>query len=234
MNKKDSVYSEKKGVYTKSENTLFNNSEIPKFKQYNKSLVKSSTQKAVRRNNPESALRTAKSWMMIDANDFMRRLPVIIMEDAILHPKFIEIIEIMKRAGRKGFQFTPEEKDMLLTVVNDIAKTETRDDFLFINKDTEEAYSQTHNHDNKTIRELTDDEWEVVRGLSYRSSAGGLEFDVRLMRQMSETFKYRFLNKPEWKFDDMSKYFPNEEIKFDDIKYATDDDIVLAGVDFHC
>ena len=52
------------------------------------SLMKSATQKAVRRNKPESAVACVRLMGSLDPIGAARRMAVIALEDAILHPDY--------------------------------------------------------------------------------------------------------------------------------------------------
>ena len=100
-----------------------------------KRVLKSGLQKDVRQCKPDEAVRIAKSFITLDAKDFLRRLPVITLEDVMLHPDIDRVVELYKRSGRKSFVMTDVEKDFLLQYVWQIAKSEYRDNFWKNNPD---------------------------------------------------------------------------------------------------
>lgn len=78
--------------------------KFPPVRIYMPSLLKSNLQKAVRRRHIEEAFATAKHFLAQDANELLRRLPIIMCEDSMLHPiLFMEIVWLMA-AVSKGYR----------------------------------------------------------------------------------------------------------------------------------
>jgi hypothetical protein len=81
------------------------------------SLLKSNLQKAVRRRQSAAAFATLKHLLAQDANELLRRLPVIMCEDTLLHPRlFIEVVWLMAAAS-KGYALTLEDAQILTDCV---------------------------------------------------------------------------------------------------------------------
>jgi hypothetical protein len=59
-----------------------------------KRVLKSGLQKAIRQCQPEQAMRIAKSFLEVDAKDCLRRLPVITLEDVMLHPEMDRLMDL--------------------------------------------------------------------------------------------------------------------------------------------
>lgn len=97
----------------------------PKF-FYKVQLLKSALQKSIRRGLQATAVRLAWQLMCQDLNSFLRRLPLIIMEDSCLHPRFPHIIWLMI-AYSKHRKLSKEDVEMLLSVVEDVANCDYRD-----------------------------------------------------------------------------------------------------------
>ncbi|MCK9544429.1 MAG: SWIM zinc finger family protein [Novosphingobium sp.] len=200
---------------------------------YSKSLLKSATQKAVRRNDAERAIVCAKAAIYVDVCDFARRVPVIIMEDALLHPKFDEVLEITKRASRKSYEINDADSDLLIQVIYDCANIKVRDDFLFVNEDVEKARASLYDR-TLTKRDMTEKEESLVRAIRYRSKIGGLSFDVKLMSDMANVWQYRF-EYGGWTYEKLTNvWVKTNDLKFKDIRKITENDISLPSVDFHC
>jgi hypothetical protein len=73
------------------------------------SLLKSNLQKAIRRRHIEEAFATAKHLLAQDAQELLRRLPIIMCEDTMLHPAlFMEIVWLMI-AVSKGYVLTVDD-----------------------------------------------------------------------------------------------------------------------------
>ncbi len=77
--------------------------KFPAVRVYMPSLLKSNLQKAVRRRHIEEAFVSAKHFLAQDAGELLRRLPIIMCEDTMLHPAlFMEIVWLMA-AVSKGY-----------------------------------------------------------------------------------------------------------------------------------
>lgn len=77
---------------------------FPPVRVYMPSLLKSNLQKAVRRRYIEEAFVTVKHLLAQDASELLRRLPIIMCEDSLLHAElFLEIVWLMA-AVSKGYR----------------------------------------------------------------------------------------------------------------------------------
>ena len=63
-------------------------------------VLKSMLQKSVRRREPEKAARLAVRMMSSSLTDFLRRLPIICVEDVGLHPEFSCVVWLMVAVSR--------------------------------------------------------------------------------------------------------------------------------------
>lgn len=81
------------------------------------SLLKSNLQKAVRRRSVAAAYASMKHLLAQDANELLRRLPVIMCEDTQLHPRlFMEVVWLMA-AVSKGYSLTLEDSQVVADCV---------------------------------------------------------------------------------------------------------------------
>lgn len=83
---------------------------------HNVPLIKSLLQKAVRRQMTEIALKTAKHFIQMDLDGFLRRLYVIMLEDVSLHPSVSALIWLTS-AVSKGYQIKEHQLDWLMGLV---------------------------------------------------------------------------------------------------------------------
>ena len=200
---------------------LFGNKTIDKVESpFSKSLLKSAIQKAVRRGEEEKALRCAKSLIASNLNDYARRLPVIVLEDSLLHPDFDKLIEITKKASRKNYLLSEEEANLLLTITGDIARTEIRD-FIIDNPDKIDNYSK-----------IDDDKLSFLKAIKYRTFIGGMKDDIVMLNDFIKIWSYRFSHG--WDREKIRSLFKTKPIKYDEVDFCTEEDILLETVDFHC
>jgi hypothetical protein len=85
--------------------------------EYNVSVLKSNLQKCVRRRCVAEALATARQFLYQDPNEMLRRLPIIMCEDAMLCPSlFCELVWLMA-AVSKGYVLNADDGGMVLRAV---------------------------------------------------------------------------------------------------------------------
>lgn len=194
---------------------------------FTKSLYKSIVQKNVRRCRPMQAVRSAFAHMQLDFVDFVRRLPIVVLEDALLHPKFDEIVWIMKRASRKSYIPTDNDINLLLNVVYDIAKVEWRD---VLKTNVFKSMPETVDLPSKKACSL-------INAILLRSRYGGMQGDVSLLKHFASVWYNRFSEDTDlWlnKIDDLYKFPEDKPIVYTEIEPMQKTDVLLEAVDFHC
>lgn len=90
------------------------------------SLVKSMLQKGVRRRMSTSVAHLAIECAVVNLSDFLRRLPIICIEDGALHPGIPVIVWLMM-AQSKGFTPPPSLVEYCAAVITEIAESRHRD-----------------------------------------------------------------------------------------------------------
>ena len=201
--------------------------EIKAQVPFSPSLLKSAIQKSVRRGDVDKAIRAAKSLIQLNEVDALRRLMIIPIEDCLMPPNYDKLAAmLMKVSAKGGNSLTEDEKSLTLSIIGDVARCKWRD--LDVgNPDDEEGkeYAMQPVQGNK--------ENDLINALLYRARAGGSRWDVPMLNQMSRVWNRRFAQKT-WDIEKLRSYFTGEEIKWDEVPYATVDDIMLEAVDFHC
>jgi len=196
------------------------------------SLLKSNLQKAVRERDVEKAIRSAKSLMNMDLLQFLRRLPIIIIEDAILHPKMVEIIEILKKVSKnKFYQLSEDEKDLLINIVAEVAEIDIVD--IWVDEEMAKELKQFEDENIEKLSQLNDDERNLILALKYRASIGGMKGDIEMLTNYSRLWFKRFLTK-EWSVEKLASLYKSQNLKFNEVKEADKDDIILRAIDIHC
>lgn len=185
------------------------------------SLLKSNLQKAIRRNNSNMALKTAKALLEMDEMNFLRRFIVIIFEDVILHPSTAQVVDILKK--RMNEELSNEDRDLILRVVYDLAECEVRDEEE-IKDDLIIDWSK-----------LDEGQKNIISAILFRSKIGGMGGDMLQLKYFSKIWEERFING--FKAQDLWQYLkkkPTKPIKFNEIGELKKKDILLEAVDFHC
>jgi len=196
------------------------------------SLLKSSTQKAVRRGEVKSALLSAKAWLHKNPNDFFRRLPIIILEDAILHPDFRKVVELSSQSARKSFIVTKEIEHFALTIIEQLAKVDVRDyDFVSY----EHGYKSINIIPYIDWEDLGKQEREAVMAIKWREKMGGMRDDIKMSSFLTRIWSYRFKEKiiTMRKLKGIYDQIPTKKSYGDISLKLTVNDIPLEAVDFH-
>jgi hypothetical protein len=193
---------------------------------FSPSLLKSAIQKSVRRGDVDKAVRAAKSLIQLNEVDALRRLMIIPIEDCILPPDYDKYAAMLAKVSSKGsVPLTEEEKTVALSIIADVARCEWRD--LDVNNPDDEGkdYAMQPVQGNKQN--------DLVNALLYRARAGGSRWDVPMLNQMARVWNKRF-SEGSWTAKKLESYFTGQVINWNDVPYATVDDIMLESVDFHC
>ena len=140
-------------------------------KYYSKNqYLLSHLQKCVRRMEPVKSVKTAKHLIDLDLISFLRRLPIIMLEDVSIHSSLPVIIWLMIAVSKK-FIIKHEMVKWLLGVVYYLSNEYTKTDYL--NKDIEEfqwdpqLYSESTNN--------------ILKTLQFRKCYGGMKGDMNMI-----------------------------------------------------
>ncbi|HUD05446.1 MAG TPA: hypothetical protein VMR18_00785 [Candidatus Saccharimonadales bacterium] len=210
---------------TTDENNTKNN-EVKAQVPFSPSLLKSAIQKSVRRGDVDRAVRTAKSLIQLNEVDALRRLMIIPIEDCILPPDYDKYAAMLTKVSSKGsVPLTEAEKTMALSIIADVARCEWRDLDVGNPDDEGKDYAMQPVQGNK--------ENDLVNALLYRQRIGGSYWDRIMLAQMARVWNRRFAEKT-WDIEKLESYFSGQAIDWNDVPYATVDDIMLEVVDMHC
>ena len=195
---------------------------------FNRSLLKSNVQKAVRLGEVDKAIRSIKSAIELDMKNFCRRIPIIILEESFVHRDFPKLIDIIRRAQRKSYTLTKQDGELMMNMVADAATAKQRDYFFASHPLKAEMESYVGR------RILKGDELELVNSLRYRAKLGGSGFDMKMFNDIADVWTYRF-SKQNWSVHSLWKLFPTQHsFVYDKVPHATHEDILPVAVDFHC
>ena len=208
------------------------------------SLLKSMLQKNIRRCRPEAALRIAAELIRCDWLQFIRRLPVIMLEDSFLHPLLPAVVWLMLASSSSSSQtsFVPgrDHVDLCLQVVWDIAQAKYRDaPFVFAPIFKAPAH--------EAVARLLPFQQAFVKAAMVRAAYGGMKCDVAMLCAHAGVWTKRFLSDPQGWASVLDTVYPSSEgrnsaglagmrvtVSHREIGQIRPEDIILAGVDFHC
>lgn len=187
-------------------------------------LLKSNLQKSVRRNAVLPALKSALYLILKCPTLFLRRWPIIVLEDSFLHSSMTTIVWLMMACSH-GFQLSPRHINWLLGAVY-LATTQTvRDPYGFLHD-----FDLLHELKSTSQRLTTGPIW----GLYFRSLYGGMKHDIHMVNYFIKVWMERFAVKTEsdwWKTHFYRELCPIHACSLQPIIPT---DILLCSIDFHC
>lgn len=197
--------------------------------------LKSVWQKMTRCSDTANAVRLALTLLCADEQAFLRRLPIVAIEDSLPHPKLPSAVWIMV-AHSKGRTLTFRDIDLLMNIVVDVASSKYRD-----------AIHQVESfHLGEPLLQAgfsPKDDDPIVACLWIRAAWGGTGGDVEMLRRSAMAWRLRFLDSDAlvWRqiVDGVSTGNPWTKIA----EHATSplvgspkshNVLPICGADFHC
>ncbi len=211
--------------------TLFGNSftphkYVPSMQKKNYPVYKSNLQKCVRRGLVDNAVRTAYAMMSCDLPNFLRRLPIVMLEDVLPHSSIITIVWFMM-ASTKGYLLSDEQVAYILGVVCMICEI-----------DQYQVFNSSCSPDQGSGAEINLDKLcanhkDLLWSLQFRKAYGGMKCDSNMIDYLTEQWYTRFLKKsPLINYLSSWNVIP---INLDRVvNYCDKDDIILEAIDYHC
>ena len=176
-------------------------------------VLKSLLQKAIRRQLPCRAV--AMELADKSVGDLVRRLPIIMVEDTLLHAPDFCFLTWLTMAYAKGYEnWDVRVWQRLWQCVDRMNACPYRD--APSGDDLEEC----------SILELTKAKTisTPLWCLLVRAEYGGMRFDVAMLRNFAKVWKHRGSFVQDW----------DAQIEWKPVDCLTLDDVCLAGIDFHC
>lgn len=215
----------------KSKN-LFGEAVKKSYNGFSPSLLKSATQKAIRRGDYKRALKSAKLHLRKKPNDFFRRLPMIVIEDVMLHPEFKRMVELSSFSAKKSYILNKKDELFALNIVEQLAKSRFRD-MEFFDFTTEKKSLKIIPYVNWD--ELDKTEKDLLMAMKWREKMGGLKDDLEMLNASAKIWAHRF-SKKVMPMSLLKKIFSEIKTKknYSDITLKeSEDDILLESIDFH-
>ncbi len=197
--------------------------KLDKEKKYrNVGFLKSLLQKAIRRKNPNVAVKCAFHYMTLDIQDFLRRLPIIIIEDTCAHEVLPTLVWLMIASTTTEFKFDKLIYEYLMGVVYVVAGIPFY-----------HALPHAFEKDQVSLRDLliqSNGRNQVICALIYslllRKAYGGMLGDMKMLEEYAHYYK----DKEE---SALSK-IPIRPILLASINVLQLSDWLLEAIDFHC
>jgi len=173
-------------------------------------LLKSNLQKAVRRGNINAALTTATALLEKDCIEFLRRLPIIFIEDVCLFDSFPIIVWLMM--ADRDYKLTNIDKNIILSIVCQLCITQSYFDYERIEWSSE--FSKISVKDIQHSDELL--------AMYYLSLNGGMSCDIRLLQTAIHYYRVNLDKIIRTDFHSMYMTKPNIEVE-----------LLVEAIDFH-
>jgi hypothetical protein len=189
----------------------------PKY-NYTAAPLISNFQKCIRRQAVIPAVATAHQLLGQDAPTFLRRLAVILLEDALLQPHmYAQICWLMAAAGKR-YTLTVEDIQVIMDSIVTALEAEERYDLL------EEAAGPALN-ERLWLNEADPTAAAAYVGIRLRALAGGMKFDAAFLERLAKRLMMGCLDfQPEISQVDIS----------DIPEFSVADHMQPAAIDFHC
>ncbi len=197
-------------------------------KYRNVSFLKSHLQKCIRRSNHCKAIKTAYHMISLNANEFLRRLSIIAIED-VLPLKGYSILMWLVSAVSNGYMMSDSQVCWLLDYVYQLCECKR-----FEIPKTLDKWSLSK----KRVSVLNPDQFSLLYSIQFRRSYGSLKGDIKMLTYCLKLWYTRFIEL----HDDSTSKVKNKiqffKIKNRFITPPTDNlelqEWILAAIDFHC
>ncbi|KAH3763452.1 hypothetical protein Pelo_4690 [Pelomyxa schiedti] len=205
-----------------------------------RSILKSLLQKNVRLCRPDAAVRAALALMKLDFVHFIRRLSIIVVEDAIAHPLLPFVVWLTLAVSAQGacFNLTKCHVETCLWIVSELATINIKDPF--------PGYHQAPLTTSE-LQRLPCHQQSFVKSLFVRAAFGGMKGDVKMLKLFGNLWTRRFLQdipSPLWCGTEfccwesficgMYSRHATRAIALETVGPLSESDIPLSCVDFHC
>ena len=174
-------------------------------------LLKSNLQKAVRRSESKSAIQSALAILQREPIEFLRRLPILFIEDVCLMDSFPIVIWLMM--ADKHYLLNTMDMDILLRIVRNLCETKT-----YYEPTNVGGTLDFDHHYLSTVKEK-----DCVLSLYYRMLYGGMKGDMSMLRNAI----YYYNERP----DEIGKTRYDLLVDYDELGYEVH--ILPESIDFH-
>lgn len=195
---------------------------LTKEKVYkNISYLQSHFQKSIRKQDEQLALSTAIHLFRLDIIHLLHRLPIIMLEDVILHESFTTIIWLMIAISQKNkFKIKKYIYEWLLGIIYLLCKINEKNIINEKNTDNKNIIENLNNYS-----KLNCNECSILYSIHLRIAYGGIDKDLKMLQY----FAYQF-------YENKEKYINKNEIRPISIfvKELDLQDWNLSAIDYNC
>jgi len=190
-------------------------------------FLKSHLQKSIRKQNGNLAVQTCFHLMKLDLIELLRRLPIIMLEDVILHKSISTIIWLMVANGVKIFKMKNYIYEWILGFVYVLAMLEKKDFGKIIE---EEEDNNKNDCLLNSYNKLDNNNMSILYSLHIRIAYGGISGDMKMINNFINIWYNRFRDNKNQIFMIESIIKPISLL----IKEMNLEDWDLSAIDYHC
>lgn len=153
--------------------------------------LKSHLQKCVRKQNDQLAIPTAYHFMKLDIQEFIRRLPIIMIEDVSLHESFTTILWLMIAFSSTSFKAHQYIYEWLLGVVHLLCNMNEKDS---VSKNETLVNQNIADTLNSYLNLNSEKNISLLYSFHLRCAYGGMNGDMIMLKSYAEKWYERFQN----------------------------------------
>ena len=173
---------------------------LSKEKVYsNISYLKSHLQKNIRKGNENLAIPSAYHLFKLDINELLRRLPIIMLEDVILHESFSTIIWFMIANSNNNFKMKIYMYEWILGLVYVLCKIDVKDKYIDIGEgegeDENANISIIDKLNNYANNDFSETQCSLLYSIIIRIEYGCNKSDSKMLNDIAHIWYKRFLQK---------------------------------------
>ena len=213
-------------LINRDDNDIYKPNKEKKYK--NVGYLKSLLQKAIRRGNVDISVKCAYHYILLDLQDFLRRLPIIIIEDTSLHEVYSTLIWLMIASNSKecAILFEKVIYEYLMGIVYVIAKSSLYHslDISDMNNNQEFKFDILKEEVHKKDIQLK----SLIYSLMVRKAYGGMKCDLIMLENYA--YIWNQLNND-------SKYLNKSVVRpimLESIPPLQLNEWFVEAIDFHC
>lgn len=223
------------GFIAKRKDELLHNLSIPSDDipiYTNIHFLKSHLQKNIRQKQFSLAIKTSKHLLDIDPIQFLRRISIIIIEDAFLTKHYSTVIWLLIAVSNNCLELQLHHIEWLLGFVHITCQSKWKESYV-IPKELEQLSDEKLSKYILERLKFVEDKYQSANVISLliRASFGGMNSDMRMLIRAAYVWTERFIkNEGEWK---EYYYSPMRTISGSVIPLYKNE-WNLAAIDYHC
>ncbi|CAK9003761.1 Uncharacterized protein SCF082_LOCUS7892, partial [Durusdinium trenchii] len=200
--------------------------------EFTPGVLKSLLQKSVRRRMQDGALACTVELLLLDKSELFRRLPIVVLEDGMLHPKFDLLVWLML-AVSKGFEPPVELVRRTLEIVHEVACGTVQDVVGWGSSDAASDVGVDELLDNLDAVARNDNARGavLVRAILFRRQNGGMAGDMAALLRLANAWLRRF--DPPQRAAAWLRRLQGFHVALPGLENGRKASLPLAGLDFH-